>query len=61
MLSRALAATTSKSRAALIGKTASGMTAKNVSLVTNAMRAFSHGPYNPLSYKTMLVPEDMPT
>ena len=56
MLSRALAATTSKSRAALIGKTA-----KNVSLVTKAMRAFSHGPYNPLSYKTMLVPEDMPT
>jgi hypothetical protein len=25
------------------------------------MRAFSHGPYNPLHYKTMLVVEDFPT
>jgi hypothetical protein len=38
-----------------------GMTQKNMSLMTKAMRSFSHGPYNPLAYKTMLVAEDMPT
>jgi len=31
------------------------------SIVSSTMRTFSHGPYNPLAYKTMLVPEDMPT
>jgi len=49
MISRALA------------KQKAGMTQKNMSLITKAMRCFSHGPYNPLAYKTMLVPEDMPT
>lgn len=34
---------------------------KQSSLMATTMRAFSHGPYNPLAYKTMLVPEDMPT
>ena len=24
-------------------------------------RTFSHGPYNPLAYKTMLLPEEMPS
>ena len=59
MLSRALAATAPKSRAALLGKSA--MNAKNVSLVTKALRCFGHGPYNPLAYKHLAVPEDMPT
>jgi len=26
-----------------------------------AARSFSHGPYNPLHYKTVLAPEEMPT
>lgn len=25
------------------------------------LRAFSHGPYNPLHYKAYLVPEELPT
>ena len=59
MLSRALAATAPKSRAALFSKSA--MNAKNVALVTKASRGFGHGPYNPLAYKHMVVPEEMPT
>ena len=45
----------------LANKKLGGLSQKNVSLVSKAMRCFSHGPYNPLAYKTMLVPEDMPT
>ena len=30
-------------------------------LIKNQSRTFGHGPYNPLSYKTMLVPEELPT
>ena len=26
-----------------------------------SQRMFSHGPYNPMHYKTVLVPEGMPT
>lgn len=30
-------------------------------LASKQARSFSHGPYNPLVYKTALVPEEMPT
>jgi hypothetical protein len=30
-------------------------------LVKVGSRMFSHGPYNPMHYKTVLVPEGMPT
>ncbi len=29
-------------------------------VVSNATRAFGHGPYNPLQYKAHLVPEQLP-
>lgn len=32
-----------------------------LSLIKNNLRAFSHGPYNPLHYKTHLVPEELPS
>jgi len=38
-----------------------GAASQNSRLIAVAKRAFSHGPYNPLAYKTMLVPEDMPS
>ena len=34
---------------------------KLISLINNQKRCFSHGPYNPLHYKTVLVPEGMPS
>ena len=35
---------------------------KSLSLMRNlGMRSFSHGPYNPLQYKSYLVPEELPT
>jgi hypothetical protein len=30
-------------------------------LAKQQARAFSHGPYNPLVYKTHIVPEELPT
>jgi len=38
-----------------------GAASQNSRLIAVAKRAFSHGPYNPLAYKTMLVAEDMPS
>jgi len=31
------------------------------SLLKKSVRTFSHGPYNPMSYKTMLVNEEFPS
>jgi hypothetical protein len=37
------------------------MPAVSKSLVSKQARAFSHGPYNPLIYKTHIMPEELPT
>ena len=39
----------------------SKMTKKVSAVLNTGSRSFSHGPYNPLAYKTVLVPEEMPS
>ena len=45
-----------------LAKALGSQTAATKQLVgCSSQRAFSHGPYNPLHYKTVLVSEEMPS
>ena len=44
-----------------LAKALGSNTATKQLLGCSNQRAFSHGPYNPLHYKTVLVSEEMPT